>query len=637
MIATRRLSLALFCTALVSLALAVMAGVVGSRLHLQAQQERTNQMLARALASQLSLAPKDVSTLNLLMSYFFEDNQLAEARYIDAQGRELVRLQRAKPALMQADWFAGVLPLAVNGSAPVLEKAEAVGRVETRGPLSDLNSSLVTIAGLQLAALLVGFVPMLIIAIASVRRVLRPLGKIIAQAEAVAQRRFITLDDPGIPELRGLVASMNAMSIRLRQWFESEAARIERMQSRANFDTVTQLANRDFFLQQFRDHVKSGTDVRGLLLVAQIENLGEVNTTLGYIDTNRMLLDLGHALQEFRRGAPEAVLGRLRGSEFALVLPGYHQDVGVPQRLLDEALDPIRDTWRSHLEIRFLAVSLPYDSYSHPAELLGQVDFMLARCKHAGLRFIEGSAEKEREQPVRSNEEWRRLIVGALERNHLLLEYFDVVDPKGGLLHKEAMVSIKSPSHLQPIRAGEFLPYAHRFDLLPAIDLAVVKWVIYCNEHPDFPLAVNLSAESLTHEGFIEDLRAVLQRSSINDWLSLEIPARAAELDRRALANLIRMVRSTGCRFGLEAVGLSSQSLSQIRGLEVDYVKLHPSLSSEILESENKREILEETCSLFNALGVRTIATSVETVTDMSVLKQLGVGGLTGRLVRVTA
>lgn len=627
-----RLSIGFALALLLSVALGVGASLYAFRSYLQAQQAQTNTMFAKALATQLTLSRKDVESLRILTAFFYDENELSEVQVLDANGTVLVSFKRPILGVWSEDFLASALLQAEPGGAEFSENRGKVGWVKVRAPVYQAGLSLATLSGFQVLALIVGFIPLLITSLLAMRRITVPLRLVSEQAEAIAQRRFVTLEDPVVPELRPLFTTMNHMSVRLRAWFEQESERLTRMQLQANFDPVSKLANREFFLSQFRDYLKSGPAVSGYLVVIEILNLAELNETMGYHDTNRLLMDFGTVLKNFMRASPEAMVGRLRGAEFGMVVPGVSESRNPALRLTEEALEPFREHWRNQIEIRLIAVSVPYEASSHPGEVLAQVDQSIARCKHSGVRYLDAAPPST--VSVRSNEEWRRLIMAALERDHLVLEYYDVVSAIGFLVHREAMVSIKGPSQITPIKAVEFLPFAYRFDLLTELDLKVCKAVIDQLATKAFDVAVNLSAESFADPQFHESMRALLARSRVNARISFEVPVRAIDHNLKALERFSNMARSLGCRFGFEGVGQTTLDMNALKGVELDYVKLHPTLSSDILESDQKRLILEETCALLAAEGILSIATGVETLTDMTVLKQLGVGAMTGRMIR---
>src|SRR5690606_13414608 len=79
------------------------------------------------------------------------------------------------------------------------------------------------------------------------RRLKRPLDSVTRQAQAITDRRFVTSPEPNVPELRQLSAAMNFAVTRLKEMFEEEASRLERVRKEANHDLVTGLANRRYF------------------------------------------------------------------------------------------------------------------------------------------------------------------------------------------------------------------------------------------------------------------------------------------------------------------------------------------------------------------------------------------------------
>ncbi|HXE38118.1 MAG TPA: HAMP domain-containing protein, partial [Azonexus sp.] len=81
-------------------------------------------------------------------------------------------------------------------------------------------------------------------------RIKRPLDAVVGQAQAISERRFVSIAEPATPELKSVASAMNAMVDRLKTMFAEEAARLEKLRREATLDPLTGLANRAFFLNQ---------------------------------------------------------------------------------------------------------------------------------------------------------------------------------------------------------------------------------------------------------------------------------------------------------------------------------------------------------------------------------------------------
>jgi len=81
-----------------------------------------------------------------------------------------------------------------------------------------------------------------------VKHVTHPLGRVVDQAEAIGERRFITTEEPSTSEFRSVVRAMNALSERVRTMLADESRRLEALRRQAHHDELTGLVNRSHFL-----------------------------------------------------------------------------------------------------------------------------------------------------------------------------------------------------------------------------------------------------------------------------------------------------------------------------------------------------------------------------------------------------
>src|SRR5690606_9512398 len=128
-------------------------------------------------------------------------------------------------------------------------------------------------------------------------RLRAPLLAVIGQARAITERRFATIEEPDVPELKQLAAAMNATVGRLQDMFEEEAARLDAVRREANCDSLTGLANRSHFLARLHQALEAG-DSRGIGLIrVRVADLAGVNRRRGRDATDELLRRFAAVLQ----------------------------------------------------------------------------------------------------------------------------------------------------------------------------------------------------------------------------------------------------------------------------------------------------------------------------------------------------
>src|SRR5512139_1864790 len=223
---------------------------LSARAYLEEQLLLKNLDNASSLASLLTqLVPKDEVTIELLIASQFDTGHYESIRLVDPSGQVLVERSSDAPSNGAPAWFARLFHIDVEpGVAQVEDGWKQYGTLtlssHARFAYRELwNNTLRLLAWFLAAAVLTGVAGTLLL-----RAVLRPLGGVVQQAEALGARRFITIEEPATAEFRVLVRSMNALTRRVRRMLEDESSRLEQLRREAHHDAVTGLLNRGHFL-----------------------------------------------------------------------------------------------------------------------------------------------------------------------------------------------------------------------------------------------------------------------------------------------------------------------------------------------------------------------------------------------------
>ena len=154
-----------------------------------------------------------------------------------------------------------------------------------------------------------------------VQRIRRPLAAVVAQATALTERRFVSISEPSVPELRDVARAMNSMVSRLKAMFDEQSGQVEQLRRRANCDPLTGLSNRkaiDTILNRAMDEARAGNPGPSLI-IADIDLFKNINDTYGHLFGDKVIRAVAHILRQNVKGKDTA--GRYGGEEFVLVLP----------------------------------------------------------------------------------------------------------------------------------------------------------------------------------------------------------------------------------------------------------------------------------------------------------------------------
>jgi len=477
---------------------------------------------------------------------------------------------------------------------------------------------------------LIGGLVMGILGMQLLRRIKRPLDAVVGQAQAISERRFISIPEPSTPELKSLASAMNAMVVRLKAIFAEEAARLEKVRREATLDSLTGLANRAYFLNQLE--VALGDDdalPNGSLLMLRLADLAGINKRAGRETADTVLRRVGAKLAEIANEKSGAAAARLNGADFALLLPGIQN----PTVEAEQLLQMLRDLVSAGLIDGERVGHLASGSYEHGqsiGNLLSHIDAALASAEsQSALAWCR--AEIGSEQHATSNADWKKLLEGAIEMQRLRLIEFPVAGNSGQLLHLECPLRLQASENGEWLTAGSFMPMASRLSMTTELDLAAARLALERIGSGTRAVAVNLSGESIRSEDFrnrLQSLIASRKDSAPNLWLEVsEIGAFQHFAEFQAFCNALRPF---GCRLGIEHFGRQFSEIGRLHDIGLDYLKVDGSFIRAIDTQTGNQAFLKGLCSIAHNIGLTVIAEGVQTAEELAKLPELGFDGATG-------
>lgn len=629
----------LWLTILFSILLALVGSLLGSlwsaRGYLEEQLSMKNQDNATALALSLSQQQPDAVTVELTVSALYDSGHYQSIEVHDPEGVSMIRRAAPEHVTAAPAWFIRLLPIAAApGQAQVTDGWTQFGTI-TLLSTSDFAYGSLWRSALQMAAaaLLAGLVG-LYLGTRVLNNLRRPLDTLVVQAKAIMERRFITSADPRVPELQQLGAAMNSMVQRVRDMFDEEAHKLEKLRIEANHDAVTGLANRAFLLGRLREALQ-GDDAGGAsLLLLRLQDLADINRSLGRAATDDLLRRAGKVLQACQ-ALSGGLAGRLNGADFGLLLAEP-----VPVRELAERL--LADLQQ---ETAVFGDNTPRFSCSigtflpgmDPATVMAEADAALAAAE-ADPQHRVHEAQAPNAASAIGSEAWSGLLTQALAHNRVRLGSFAVVSATGTLLHRESPLRMQVEESGEWLPAGRFVPMAERLRMTTALDLAAVRLALETlstgSEQGD--IAINLSAASLVEPAFVPGLAKLLRQAglSVSRRLWMEVPEAGALQQLPALKAFLQIAKACGSKVGLEHCGHQFSQIGQLHQLGLDYLKIDASFVRDIQDHAGNQAFLRGLTMIARSIGLLVIAEGVTQDAEWACLQQLGFDGATGPLIR---
>ena len=227
-------------------------------------------------------------------------------------------------------------------------------------------------------------------------------------------------------------------------------------------------------------------------------------------------------------------------------------------------------------------------------------------------------------------------VVAALENSAFSL-FYQLITPvaadSGNVKHYEILIRLleEEENMLPP---GAFFPMAEKRGLMPHLDRWVVRNVLQLAAGPKSKqllddgsiFFLNLAKSTIRDPEFPEFVRQMLEEHGLDgSLLCFEVPNTELAAAKTETAKFIQTIRTHGCRVALDGFGRDDAMFNQIRGFQVEFLKIDSSIILNIHRDPVELAKVAAINRVAKKIGVRTIAEFVENDETMDKLRKIGV------------
>ena len=421
------------------------------------------------------------------------------------------------------------------------------------------------------------------------------------------------------------------------------------LQQAARVDTLTGIPNRTAICERLGEVLALAPRAAGhefAVLYMNCDRFEQVNHTLGHAGgdevlgllADRLRSTLRHPGERSGRAANEALVARVGGDEFAVVLDDLRRpdDVhAVAQRLAHVLAQPYGVGSQQVSCPVSMGVVLRAQAGSDAEAVLQDANIAMTEAKRAG-----GSGYAIFEPPMRERAAHRGDIEAGLRRALSEGELFVVYQPVVGLQDAsgidrsagvEALVRWRHPTRgiVPPI---EFIGIAEECGLIGDIGDFVlatscndfVRWQRDLGVRAPRLLAVNMSRAQVAQRGWDRVVRQTLDACGMTaGQLQLEVTESLAAQDEQ-IQERLHELKALGLKLALDDFGTGYSSLASLHLLPVDTVKIDRSFVSHSATSHHHRVLIDATVRVAQSLAMNTVAEGIETDAQATIVRQLG-------------
>jgi diguanylate cyclase (GGDEF)-like protein len=398
----------------------------------------------------------------------------------------------------------------------------------------------------------------------------------------------------------------------------------------ATHDDLTGLPNRRALIAELGARIEQKRSTA--VLIIDLDRFKVMNDFLGHASGDRLLVTIADRLQTSIRVNDFAA--RLGGDEFVFLVDSISSEMEIMAtaiRLLSVIADSVDINGQFFSHTASIGIALPVDEPVTALEMLGWADVALYSAKSKGrnqavifdnVLRVEANLRSQLELSLRD----------AIERGELRLHFQPEVDlVTGELLALEALVRWEHPTR-GLIPAVEFITVAEETGLIVNIGRwvfagACAQMATWMRQYPDstFTLRINMSPAEFLMDDIVTFVEECLVVNGIpGTRLCIEITEYAVFDKPETTADLLRRFQQLGVDVALDDFGTGFASMTELKNLPVDVLKLDLSFVQGVTSDHYDRAIVESIILLGRALDLVVVAEGVETMAIADRLVELG-------------
>jgi diguanylate cyclase (GGDEF)-like protein len=434
---------------------------------------------------------------------------------------------------------------------------------------------------------------------------------------------------------------VSARTEQLRQEILERQRAEEKVNRMAYYDSLTNLPNPALFKDRLTHEMSDTEGERKMsaTIFIGLDRFENINNTLGHQLGDEILCDFAGRLAGcIRKTDTAAYFG---GGEFALLVnavQGAEDCAKIAQKIKERLLPPFINAGQEVYITASLGISLAPDDGDDCQTLINNAATALRRARQSGGDNYQFYTACMRERALKSLSLENSMRRG-LERDEFILHYQpQFCAETGKFTGVEALVRWRHPE-LGMVPPLDFISIAEDTGLIVPLG----EWILRtaCEQNAawqrtgfmPFRVGVNLSLRQFQDSDFVETVSRILTESGLEpQYLELELTESLLMDNAELTIETLHRLRSLGIKISIDDFGSGYSSLSYLKNLPIDVLKIDQTFVRDLTTDANDIAIVKTIITLAHNLRLKTIAEGVETEEQSTILSNLGCDELQGYL-----
>jgi diguanylate cyclase (GGDEF)-like protein len=426
-----------------------------------------------------------------------------------------------------------------------------------------------------------------------------------------------------------------------RQIIERQRAE-EKIDRMAYYDALTDLPNQHLFKNRLAHDLDRarGTGRKSAVFFLSPDRFKNISDTLGRDAGEQLLRQIGGRLTA--RVADVNTVAYLGGDEFALLFTNIGGGAAEVARLTESVQEALRPSFDCEEHEMFITAAVGVSIFPDDGEdcqaLLKNASAALFLAKETGgdcYRFFKAEMHERALKRLSLEADLRR----ALERGEFRVFYQPQVSAfSGEIVGMEALVRWQHPE-LGLVPPFDFIPLAEETGLIVPLG----EWVLReaCRQsaawrnagYKSLRVGVNLSLRQFQQTDLVETVIGIIAETGFDlKFLELELTESMIMRDAGKAIQMLEKLRENGIKISVDDFGSGYSSLSYLKNLPLDALKIDRSFVSEMTDDTRSKAIVAAIITLADSLGLKSIAEGVETEEQLNLLRRMNCDEIQGYL-----
>ena len=580
---------------------------------------------ASSISLSITNAGTDISSIKTVINASFDNGNYEKIIFKDMDENIIYDVNKE----IQIDetiplWFINIIDIGeISAKATISNGWNVLGNIEIYNDRTIFYQQTYSMFKNLIFSLLISFIFLIIIIFYLFNYMLKPLKIVEKQAEAVMNNEFIIEKKlPFTSEFKSVTLSINSMINKIEKMFENTNNVLKLNKELMYFDEVTKLHNRKYFILKIEEYLaKDNINNQGFVTIISLK-VDILNKKFGYEKTNNILFKFANLMkEEFQKDSN--LLSRINGSEFVMLSPNI-SETNI-KNSIPLFIKKIYDNLEISKDNIFIGI-FKYEEEQSSRTLMTKMDYAISQAKTYNEDEYYYIEEIDK---CLTKEQWINVINESLEKDYFKLLYRNVIEINlNEVIHKTMSFELKHQNDNFSYKG--LIPSILELGRLSDVYLHIVEKVLKNNKNESKKITIQLPVifvEDLNNYTKIKELFVKYKKFN-NENIIFELEEESFNKNLNNSIMYITLFREFNFNFAVFNFIANSNDYTYLKELKPLYIKASKYF---LMESKQSLSVLK---ILTQSLDIKLIATSVNEVSEINALAQMGINAICGPIMQ---